>query len=92
MRVKIDHKRKRIDLDTTDGFDGPVTSAGQIAMSLCRNFGDTIADWEINFFPERNGYTFEGGVTFTGSSWSGEAKQIVDFIKVRRCKTCGAGA
>ncbi|KKM99795.1 hypothetical protein LCGC14_1144120 [marine sediment metagenome] len=88
MRVKIDHKRKIIDLDTTDGFDGPVTSAGQIAMSLCRGFGDAIADWEINFYPEREGYTFKDGVTLKDSYWDDEAKQIVKLIKVKYCDTC----
>ena len=69
MRVKIDHKRKRIDLDTTDGEDGSTTSAGHMAMFLCRDFGDVIVGWTIDFYPEEDGHTFEGGIVLKSIFW-----------------------
>ncbi len=89
MRVKIDHKRKIIDLDTTDGENGSTTSAGHMAMFLCRDFCDVIVGWAIGFFPEEDGYTFEGGVVLKSIFWGRAVQEIVDLIKAKYCDTCG---
>ncbi len=89
MKVKIDPKKRLISLDTTGGFAGPTISAGQIAMSLCRDFGDVIVGWAIDFYPGEDGHTFEGGIVLKSIFWDRVVKEIVDLIKAKYCDTCG---